>query len=223
MTTGFMASDKKLRLGVATLLLALPGYSLSADISVNALFNGKAVLVIDGGKPRTMASGETTPEGVRLLSANSEAAIVEYKGQRQTLSVGQGTRVATAPSASTSGTTTLVADSRGHFFTTGQINGMSVRFLVDTGATSVALSATDARNLGINYRAGKRGHANTANGVIPIYVIRLDNVRVGEITLNNVEATVSEGPHHVALLGMSFLNRTQMKRDGDTLTLVRRY
>ena len=218
-----MASNKKVGASVAALLLVVPCYGRSADISVSALFSGKAVLVIDGGKPRTISSGETTPEGVKLVSASSEAAIVEYKGQRQTLSVGQGTRVATAPAASTSGTTTMIADSRGHFFTTGQINGMSIRFMVDTGATSVALSATDARNLGINYRAGKRGHANTANGVIPIYVIRLDNVRVGEITLNNVEATVSEGPHHVALLGMSFLNRTQMNRDGDTLTLVRRY
>lgn len=190
---------------------------------MNALFGGKAVLVVDGGKPRMLTVGETTPEGVKLLSASSEAAVIEFKGQRQTLSVGQGTRVGAAPTASSSGRTTILADSRGHFITTGQINGISVRFLVDTGATSVSLSGAEAKSLGINYRSGTRGVARTANGSIPVYLIRLDNVRVGDITLNNVEASVSEGPGHIALLGMSFLNRTQMNRDGDRLTLVRRF
>ena len=213
-----------MRLAILGFLAVLAAPAAHAvDITVSALFSGKAVLVIDGGKPRTLSAGQSTPEGVKLVSANSEAAVVEFEGKRQTLGVGQGTRVASAPTASSSGRTTILADSRGHFYTTGQINGMSVRFLVDTGASSISLSATDARNLGINYRAGTRAQANTANGVISIYLIRLDNVRVGDITLNNVEASVSEGPHHVALLGMSFLNRTQMNRDGDTLTLVRRY
>ena len=208
-------------LALLTVLAAPAAHAV--DITVSALFSGKAVLVIDGGKPRTLSVGQSTPEGVKLVSANSESAIVEFEGKRQTLAVGQGTRVASAPTASSSGRTTIVADSRGHFYTTGQINGMSVRLLVDTGASTLSLSSVDARSLGIDYRGGKRMTANTANGPIPVYLVRLDNVRVGDITLNNVEASVSEGPHHVALLGMSFLNRTQMNRDGDTLTLVRRY
>ena len=202
-------------------LTALPGHA--ADISVMALFTGKAVLIVDGGKPRTLSVGQSTPEGVKLLSANSEAAVIEYQGKRQTLGVGQGTRVASAPAANSSGKTTILSDSRGHFLTTGSINGMSVRFMVDTGATTIAISAAEARSLGVNYRAGKRAMANTANGQILVYLVQLDNVRVGNITLNNVQATISEGPAHIALLGMSFLNRTQMLRDGDTLTLVRRY
>jgi aspartyl protease family protein len=203
------------------LAFALPGYA--ADISVMALFTGKAVLIVDGGKPRTLSVGQSTPEGVKLVSANSEAAVIEFQGKRQTLGVGQGTRVVSAPAANSSGKTTILADSRGHFLTTGSINGMSVRFMVDTGATTIAISAAEARGLGINYRAGKRLMANTANGPILVYLVQLDNVRVGAITLNNVQATISEGPAHIALLGMSFLNRTQMLRDGDTLTLVRRY
>jgi aspartyl protease family protein len=103
------------------------------------------------------------------------------------------------------------------------VNGISVRFLVDTGATSVLLSAADARSIGIDYRAGRRGLASTANGTMPVWGVRLDSLRVGDITLNNVEAVVAEGPRQVALLGMSFLNRTQMNRDGDRLTLTRRY
>jgi aspartyl protease family protein len=225
MTIGFIAGAQRvLTASVAALAILAPALCEAADISVNALFGGKAVLVIDGGKPRMLTAGQTTPEGVKLISATSEAAVVEYKGQRQTLGVGQGTRVATAsPAGSHGGKTTLLADSRGHFYTTGQINGVTIKLMVDTGATTVALSAADARAIGINYRAGKRGMAHTANGAIAIWGIRLDSVRVGDITLNNVEASVSEGPPHTALLGMSFLNRTQMNRDGDRLTLIRRY
>lgn len=205
-------------------LLALTGSpAVAADITVSALFGGKAVLIVNGGKPRTLIAGQTTPEGVKLLSASSESAVIEFEGRRQSLSVGEGTRVASAPAASSSGRTTILADSRGHFFTTGSINGLSVRFMVDTGATSVSLSSAEATKLGINYRTGRRAQSNTANGLISVFVVQIDNVRVGEITLNNVTATVSEGPTHVALLGMSFLNRTQMTRDGDTMILVRRY
>ena len=195
----------------------------AADITVNALFSGKAMLVVNGGKPRMLSAGQSTPEGVKLISANSDAAVIEYNGRKQSLSLGQGTRVAAAPVANSAGRTTILADSRGHFFTDGSINGIPLRFMVDTGATSVSLSASEAQRIGINYRSGRRAYARTANGVIGVYVVRLDHVKVGDITLNNVEATVSEGPAHVALLGMSFLNRTQMNRDGDRLTLIRRY
>lgn len=209
---------------VALLLVLAPVAGWAADITVTALFNGKAVLVVDGGKPRTLASGDVTAEGVKLLSATSEAAVVEYNGQRRTLTLGDATRIGVASTASGSGQVILTADARGHFVTTGLINGVSVRFLVDTGASSVALSTAEARRLGINYLAGTRAHASTANGIVPVYRVKLDTVRVGDITLNNVDADVVDGTGlNIALLGMTFLNRTQMKRDGDTLTLVRRY
>jgi aspartyl protease family protein len=195
-----------------------------ADIAVTALFSGKAVVVIDNGRPRTLSVGQSTPEGVKLLSANSESAVIEYAGKRQTLLLGQGTRVGSSAPDGGSGQVTLSADSRGHFFANGWINGSAVRFMVDTGASTIALSSDEARRLGVNYLVGSRGFAQTANGRIPIYAVKLDTVRVGDITLNNVDAIVSEGGGlNVALLGMSFLNRMQMKRDGDTLTLLRRY
>jgi aspartyl protease family protein len=226
MTTGFIDAAKKMGIvSVASLLLASTQFSArAADIAVTALFSGKAVVVIDGGKPRTLSVGQITPEGVKLLSANSDSAVLEYNGQRQTLTTGEGTRLGSAAPVGGSGRTTLIADSRGHFITTGTINGVSVQFMVDTGASNIAMSSAEARRLGINYLAGQRGHASTANGVIPMYRVKLDNVRVGDITLNNVEGSVLEGAglSH-ALLGMSFLNRTQMNRDGDRLTLTRRY
>ncbi len=191
---------------------------------MTALFNGKAVLVVDGGKPRTLSIGQATPEGVKLVAATSEAAVIEFNGQRQTLTIGHATRIGGSSSSGGSGQVRLTTDARGHFFTTGTINGMSVRFLVDTGATSIALSTDEARRLGINYLAGVRAQGSTAGGPVPIYRVKLDNVRVGDITLNNVDAAVLEGAGlKVALLGMSFLNRTAMQRDGDTLTLIRRY
>jgi aspartyl protease family protein len=210
---------------VALLALALAASAVhAADIAVNALFNGKAMLVVDGGKPRIVSVGQSTPEGVKLISASSEAAVIEYKGQKQSLSLGQGTRIAVAAQPSRSGRVVLTAERGGHFFADGWINGNGVRFLVDTGATTIALSTSEARRLGLNYQAGRRGMARTASGTVMTYGVKLATVRIGDITLHNVDAAVVEGagPSH-ALLGMSFLNRTQMNRDGERLTLIRRY
>jgi aspartyl protease family protein len=210
---------------VASLLLFLaPLTAAAVDITVNALFSGKAVLVIDGGKPQTLSAGQTTAQGVKLVSASSDSAVIEYKGQRQTLTMGQGTRVGGSPANGGSEQVTLTADARGHFITTGSINGVPVRFMVDTGATTIAISTTEARRLGLNYLAGEPGRASTANGIVPLYRVKLDSVRVGDITLTNVDGSVVDGTGPgVALLGMSFLNRTQMLRDGDKLTLTRRF
>ena len=207
------------------MLLVFPMPANAADIAVTALFSGKAVIVVDNARPRTVSVGSTTPEGVKLISASSESAVIEYGGKRQTLVLGQGTRLGTAASGgSNAGQVTLSVGAGGHFWATGAINGAAVRFLIDTGATSVALSSETARRLGVNYAGGQRVPVRTASAAISGHRIMLDTVRVGEITLNNVEALVLEGRYpEDALLGMSFLGRTQMRRDGDTLTLVRRY
>ena len=104
------------------------------------------------------------------------------------------------------------------------MNGISVRFLVDTGASSIALSVDEAKRAGVNYLAGTRGRVQTANGTAPVYMVKLDAVRVGDITVNNVDAVIIDGDKlGIALLGMSFLNRMEMKRSGDTLTLIKRF
>jgi clan AA aspartic protease (TIGR02281 family) len=129
----------------------------------------------------------------------------------------------TAASAGAKQSVMLAADSRGHFITEGAINGMPVRFLVDTGASSIALPAAEAQRLGIDYRKGERGYSQTANGAVPVYVVRLDRVSLGAIEINGVEAIVIEKGLSVTLLGMSFLNRVDMRRDGETMTLIRRF
>jgi aspartyl protease family protein len=164
-----------------------------------------------------------TPEKIKLISATSEAAVVEVAGQRRTLTLGQSISMASETSGSQRAT--LTADARGHFFTTATVNGISLRFLVDTGASVVTLGSADAKRAGISYLSGTKGLLQTANGVVPAYRVKLDTVSLGDITLRNVDGVVLETDllGGVALLGLSFLNRTEMRRDGDTMTLMRRY
>ena len=209
---------------ILPLFLLGSGAAAAVDINVLGLTTGRAVVSIDGGKPRTLAIGQVTPEGVKLISASSESAVFEMDGERRTLAVGEGAAVANTSASRGGDSVTLVADARGHFVTMGVVNGVSLRFLVDTGATSVVLSSSDARRAGVNYLAGTRVLTQTANGVIPVYSVKLDSLRIGDITVNNVDASVIEGDKlPLALLGMSFLNRMEMKRDGATLTLIRRF
>ena len=206
---------------VASLLFLLPVAGHAVDINVIGLFPGKAVVVIDGGPIRTLSVGQKTAQGVTLLSTDRESAIFEIGGQQKKLSIGQ--HRAGPTSAQSSQSATLTADTRGHFVVEGQINGGSVRFLVDTGATAVALSSADATRLGIDYRKGQRGLVGTANGTATAYRVKLDTVQVGGIVANNVDAAVLEGSLPMALLGMSFLNRTDMKREGQTMVLIKRF
>ncbi|HSF22545.1 MAG TPA: TIGR02281 family clan AA aspartic protease [Burkholderiales bacterium] len=200
------------------------GAADAADINVVGLTSGKAVVSIDGGRPRTLTVGQVTPEGVKLISATSESAVFEVNGEHRTLAVGQGAAVASVSVARSGDSVTLVADSRGHFVTVGVVNGVSLRFMVDTGATAVVLSSADARRAGVNYLSGTRNLTQTANGVVPVYSVKLDSLRIGDITLNNLDASVIEGDKlPIALLGMSFLNRMEWKQDGTSLTLIRRY
>lgn len=204
-------------------VLWLSAAAWAADVQVIGLTSGKAILVIDGGRPRTLSAGQASPEGVKLISADSGSAVVEIAGKRQTLSMGQTTSYA-ASAASGSGKTILQADSGGHFVTTGAINGASVKFLVDTGASMIAMSSSEAQRLGLRYANGDRGMVSTANGAVLTYRVKLDSVRVGDITLHAVEGAVLEGNHpSIVLLGMSFLNRLEMKRDGDSMTLTKRF
>lgn len=203
-----------------TVVFALP--AAATDVNVIGLFPGKAVVVIDRGAPRTLAVGQRTAEGVVLLSADSRSATFEIDGQKQTLQMGR--HAETASETATRASVTLAPDGSGHFSAAGQINGTSVRFLVDTGATLIALPASEARRIGIDLRNAKRVVSQTANGTVAVYRVTLDSVKVGGITLYNVDATVHDSDAlGVVLLGMSFLSRTQMRAEGDNLVLEKKY
>jgi aspartyl protease family protein len=209
---------RKLALSIGLILL---GSGASAtDVGVVGLFPGKAVLVIDGGTPKTYSAGSTVSENIKLIAVDQAAATLEINGKRETIPIGAHVN-RTAPSGPAS--VTLKADGRGHYMVQGQINGGTIRMLLDTGATMIALSAADALRLGIDYRKGQPGIVNTANGSAPVYRVKLDTVKVGDIELNQVDALVQETGLPFALLGMSFLNRTEMLRQGELMTLTKRY
>lgn len=206
------------------MLLGLPAIAgaQALDIEIAGLSAGKAVVVTTGARPKVYRDGDILPGGARLIRATPDAAIFELDGRRHTLHM--GSHVATGPTTrSGAQRAMLTADARGHFETLGTIDGASVRFLVDTGATTIAMGADDARRIGLDYLRGQPGYASTANGTIKVYRVRLNSVRVGEIALTNVEASVHDTRMPFVLLGMSFLNRVEMTRAGDQLTLVRRF
>jgi aspartyl protease family protein len=216
-----MIDASRILTGLALALLA--GVAAATDVNVIGLFRGKAVVVVNGAKPRTLNVGEATPEGVKLVSVDTDQAILEIDGKRRSLGMGQSISVA-APSTGGRAQATLAADARGHFMATGQINGQSVHFLVDTGASMISMNASEAKRLGVNYLKGQRGYAQTANGPATVYKVRLDTVRVGDISMSDVDALVHDGNAlPLVLLGMSFLNRVEMRRDGPTMTLIKRY
>jgi aspartyl protease family protein len=204
----------------AALAAALP--AAATEVTVIGLFPGKAVVVIDRGAPRTLAAGQRTPEGVVLVSADSRSATLEIDGRRQVLEMGQHAESPSLTGALPS--VTLAADANGHFVAEGQVNGSRVRFIVDTGATLVTLPAAQAQRIGIDYRRGQPLVSQTANGRVVVWRVRLETVTIGGMTIRDVDAVVNESPGlDVALLGMSYLNRTEMRREGANLTLVKRY
>lgn len=192
----------------------------AASVSVAGLFRDKAIVSIDGGKPRTMSVGQTL-HGVKLVAADSGSASFEVDGTRRTLGMGQS--FAGGPARSARPNVSLTADARGHFAAAGSINGYPITFMVDTGATAIAINAAEARRIGLDYQGGQAVAVGTAAGVVPAWRVKFNTVKVGGITVNQVDGMVVESGLNVPLLGMSFLNRMEMHRDGQTMTLTQRY
>jgi aspartyl protease family protein len=202
---------------LALCLAALPAGAVEVSF-VGAIGDKAAILVIDNGAPHAVKVGQKLG-AVSVLSVERERAVVEVEGERRTLVRGQHYQAASSDRQRT----VLAADGRGHFMAEGAINNQPLRFVVDTGATVVALPASEAVRLGIDYRKGLRGSTRTAGGVVPVYRVTFDSVKVGGIVLQAVEGVVIEQGLDVALLGMSFLSRVEMKNEGQTMTLIRRY
>lgn len=205
----------------AALLFLAASPAWAADVRLIGTFGDKAaILSIDGGEPKTVRIGQRIG-GVTVVSVDKDRATIEVEGKRRTIQRGQ--HYSTRNTADDRQSVVLAADSRGHFLAEGSVNGGAVRFVLDTGATAVVLPAADAARLGIDYRKGRPGLIQTANGPAPAWRIKLDRVRVGGIELANVDAVVLERGLDIALLGMTFLNRVEMRRDGEMMTLKRRF
>ena len=207
--------------------LLLFGLLLSTDIvaetqvNVVGLFSHKAVVIINGGKPKTLSVGQES-EGVKLLAADSNSATLLIEGKTRRLGMGQAASV--GGNTSSSPGVTLYANAQGHFVSECQINGALLKFIVDTGATTVALNSGDARFAKIDYKRGEPVQISTANGVVTAYRVTIASLKIGAITLNQVEASVLEGGSPpLVLLGMSALSRLDIQRQDIAMTLTKKY
>jgi aspartyl protease family protein len=215
----------------ALLLIALTGLAGMAhaqSVALAGMLGNKALLVVNGAPPKSVAAGDTHMN-VKVISASGDQAVLELNGKRHTLRVGDAPVSVGAGAGGQAGASgkgnriVLNAGTGGHFMTAGQINGRAVQFMVDTGATSVAMSAADADRTGINYKDGQPVRMSTANGVTQGYRVKLNSVRVGDVEVYDVDAVVSPQPMPFMLLGNSFLTRFQMLRENEQMILVRRY
>jgi aspartyl protease family protein len=195
--------------------------SSTPGVAYNGRLGNRALLVI-GGQPKTVGVGETV-EGVRLVALQDDTAQVVANGQRLSLRLGAAPISLGGSSGPAPGTrVVLTADLGGHFFGAGTINGRAVRFMVDTGATVVSLSQAEADRIGLPFRDAPRAVASTANGEVPVHRVMLQSVRLGDVTVPMIEAVVMPAAMPHVLLGNSFLQRFQFKRENDVLTLDRK-
>jgi aspartyl protease family protein len=194
------------------------------SVALQGMLGGKALLIIDGSAPKTVAAGESY-KGVKVLSTSGDEAVLEIGGKRHTLRVGEAPASVGGNGGGPAQGSRIVmnAQSGGHFFSSGAINGQAVRFLVDTGATAVSIGVPEAERIGLKYKDGELARSSTANGVITTWKVKLSSVRVGDVEVHDVDASVIPGPLPFVLLGNSFLGRFQMKRENDQMVLERRY
>ena len=194
-------------------------FALAIDqLEVQGLFSNKAVLLIDGQR-HIVAVGQVSPEGVKVVSANSHSAVLEVNGEQKKFNLGSAISMNYAKAETVK--EQVIGNDRGMFLTHGSINGHSVKYLVDTGATTIAMSSIEAKRLGILFRVdGKETRANTASGIVKAWALKLKSVTVGKIKQKNIKAMVIEGSHPTeVLLGMSFMERLKVKKEGNKLTL----
>ena len=206
--------------GITPVVPSSAEQSSSLKVRALALFKHKAVLEING-KRRTLKAGDESPEGIKLLDANSSRAVVQINGQRRDLKL--NSKITTGHEK-IKNTVQLFPGDGGHYFVDGLINGNSIRFLVDTGATTIAINKHMAKKIGLLYKVdGQKGFVETASGTATAYGVRFSTVQIRSIKLKNIPGTVIDGSFpSIALLGQSFLNRLNLRRDGLMMELSER-
>jgi aspartyl protease family protein len=209
------------------LFVGLLGWCLQANaetsVQVVGLFPGAAVLKVDGQR-KLVKVGETGPGGVQVVSADSRSALLRVDGVERSYSLSRDYS-ATSGAAAAPAQVSIAKGIGGHYWVAGSITGKNVQFLVDTGATAVAMNESAAKRLGIDYRVqGQPMVVSTASGTAQAWSVKLDNVKIGGIQVLGVEAVVvaGEAPTEV-LLGMSFLNRVSWREDQGMLRLEAKF
>ena len=203
------------------LALAAQAQAPPAQVQLNGMLGSRVALLLIDGEPRTREVGATA-RGVKLVALEGGRAVVEVAGRRQTLLMGAAPARILPPSAAPR-QIVMAPGQGGHYTTIGTINGQLTSFLIDTGATSVAIGHLEAEKLGLRYLQGRRVVTHTANGDVPAFMIELASIRIGDVEVRDVSAIVIPGQMSHVLLGNSFLTRFQMRRENDVMTLELRY
>jgi aspartyl protease family protein len=196
-------------------------WASAQSVALSGVMGSKALLVVDGGAPKALGAGETH-QGVKLISVMGELAVVEIKGKRANVRVGDApVSQGAQPGGANGSKIVLPIGTGGHFFAQGLVNGKPIQFMLDTGATTVAIGQSDAQRMGIDYQKGQAVRMGTANGVAQGWKIKLNTVKIGDVEVYDVEAIV--GPDMpFALLGNSFLGRFNMNKTIDLMVLEKR-
>lgn len=207
--------------GLIILLNSSLVWSETLNIVVQGLFSDKAVLKINENQ-RLLKVGNASPEGVILISATSKSAIIEVEGVRKKYFL--GSHIAGHYAAAAEQPIVSIWPVNGMYMTIGNVNGYSVEFLVDTGASAIAINAATAQRLGVEYLNASVGMVKTASGIEKAYRVSLDLVQIGDIKLHNIAALVLDGPQpERALLGMTFLGQLEIMQTGERIDLKRKY
>ncbi len=203
---------------LAALLAAAP--FAQADVALVGTLKEKALLSVNGAAPRTFPVGASLPDGSKLVGVTSGEATIEENGKRYTIRLGEF--VAAKPGGGNA--MVLSPDPNGHYSVAGEINGVPVNMMLDTGASLVSIPAPLAAKMGIDYRnKGRRAFSQTAGGTTQVWIVKLDRVKVGEFEFANVDGSISEAGLPVILLGNSVLKRLDMKTESGILTLTKRF
>jgi len=213
----------KLATALLPLLVCTAQTVFAQHAELVGVLGNKALITVDGGAPKAVAVGDSY-HGVKVMALQNDSATVQAADQIFTLRLGEAPGASAGATDNSGGNrVVLSAGSGGHFYTTAQINGNSVPSIIDSGATLVTLNMRLADEIGLDYRKGKMTNIATANGLVGAWRLRLASLRVGDVTVYDIDAVVSAGEMAQVLLGNSFLAHFQMTRTNDQMVLEKRY
>ena len=209
----------KYRISKAALLALLVCMIIASNVYSAPKINYRAMVqdtvwIWVNGRLVKLTPGQTSKNGVKLLSANTDAIVVLVEGKRYQYKKNniQGTIL--------DNKVTLIRDpgSRG-YWAKGRINGKDLTFLIDTGASYVVMNKVQARALKIK-RGNKKIQVSTATKKETAYQVTLDTVSVGDIEFQNIPAIITKHKYPpYPLLGMSFLRHVEINQENEQMTL----